>query len=74
MWFYVQMWIPLLPIVYVVSCAIDQQTKSHVWMAPDIRSFFSVTSTMQDSSPNGIRQLRARPRRANLNKSFPVKG
>jgi hypothetical protein len=41
MWFYVQMWIPLLPIVYVVSCAIDQQTKPHVGRAPDIKSFFA---------------------------------
>jgi hypothetical protein len=32
MWFYIQMWIPLLPIIYVVSCAIDQQTKPHVWL------------------------------------------
>jgi hypothetical protein len=31
MWFYVQMWLPLLPIVYVVSCAIDQQTNRHMW-------------------------------------------
>ena len=29
-WFHVQMWIPLLPIVYVVSCAIDQQTRAHL--------------------------------------------
>jgi hypothetical protein len=25
MWFYVQLWLPLLPIAYVVSCAVDQQ-------------------------------------------------
>jgi hypothetical protein len=41
MWFYIQMWIPLLPIVYVVSCAIDQQTKPHVWWPPDVKSFFA---------------------------------
>jgi hypothetical protein len=41
MWFYIQMWFPLLPIIYVVSCAIDQQTKPHVWWPPDIKSFFA---------------------------------
>ena len=35
MWFYVQMWLPLLPIVYVVSCAIDQQTNRHMWWHPE---------------------------------------
>jgi hypothetical protein len=44
MWFYVQMWLPLLPIVYVVSCAvyvvscaIDQQTNRHMWWHPEPR-------------------------------------
>ena len=41
MWFYVQLWLPLLPIAYVVSCAVDQQTKPHVWWPPDIKSFFA---------------------------------
>ena len=45
MWFYIQMWIPLLPIVYVVSCAIDQQTKPHVRRPPRHQEFFRVTST-----------------------------
>jgi hypothetical protein len=35
MWSYVQMWLPLLPIVYVVSCAIDQQTNRHMWWHPE---------------------------------------
>ena len=39
MWFYVQIWLPLLPIVYVVSCAVDQQTKHHVWWPPESRVF-----------------------------------
>ena len=39
MWFYVQIWLPLLPIAYVVSCAVDQQTKPHVWWPPDKKSF-----------------------------------
>ena len=43
MWFYVQLWLPLLPIAYVVSCAVDQQTKPHVWWPPD-QKFFRVTS------------------------------
>jgi hypothetical protein len=41
MWLYVQMWLPLLPVIYVVSCAIDQQTKPHVWWSRDIKSFFA---------------------------------
>jgi len=41
MWFYIQIWFPLLPIIYVVSCAIDHQTKPHVWWPPDIKSFFA---------------------------------
>ena len=35
MWFYVQMLLALLPIVYVVSCAIDQQTNRHMWWHPE---------------------------------------
>jgi hypothetical protein len=31
----------LLPIIYVMSCTIDQQTKPHVWWPPDIKSFFA---------------------------------
>ena len=41
MWFYVQLWLPLLPIAYVVCCAVDQQTKPHVWWPPEIKSFFA---------------------------------